>query len=105
MAEDIQTKATQGETIRRQRRAARVVSTHGDKTIRVLIDNLAKHPKYGKYMHRRTKLAVHDPANTAKMGDIVEIVPCRRISKSKSWRLVRVIRAGSGVEETTTAQS
>jgi small subunit ribosomal protein S17 len=104
MAEETETKATQGETVRRQRRVAQVVSTHGDKTIRVLIDNLVKHPKYGKYMHRRTKLAVHDPANAAKMGDIVEIVPCRRISKSKSWRLVQVIRAGSGVEETT-AQS
>ena len=86
------------ETVRRQRRVARVVSTHGDKTIRVAIDNLVKHPKYGKFMQRRTKVAVHDPENVAKLGDIVEIVPCRRMSKSKSWHLERVVRSSGSTE-------
>jgi len=72
-----------------------VSSAGGDKTIRVIVHNLVKHPVYGKYMRRRTKLAAHDPRNTAAPGDVVEIVPCRRISKSKSWRLVRVVRKGT----------
>lgn len=97
MAEEMES-PTQGETVRRQRRVAQVVSTFGDKTVRVQIDNLVKHPKYGKYVRRRTRLAVHDPGNVAKLGDVVEIVPCRRISKSKSWRLERVIRSGGAVE-------
>jgi small subunit ribosomal protein S17 len=99
MAEETTSKETQGAAVRLQKRVAQVVSTYGDKTIRVMIDNLVKHPKYGKFMHRRTKLAVHDPENVAKLGDIVEIVPCRRISKSKSWRLSRVVRSGSMVEQ------
>jgi len=70
-----------------------VVSTGGDKTIRVVVDNLVRHPRYGKYIRRRTRLAVHDPLNTAAMGDVVEIISCRRMSKTKSWRLARVLRA------------
>lgn len=99
MAEETTSQETQGAAVRLQKRVAQVVSTSGDKTIRVLIDNLVKHPKYGKFMHRRTKLAVHDPENVAKMGDVVEIVPCRRISKSKSWRLARVIRSSNVAQQ------
>jgi len=80
---------------RLQTRTGSVSSAKGDKTIRVVIDYLVKHPIYGKYLRRRSKLAVHDPRNTAQVGDVVEIVPCRRISKTKSWRLIRVIRRGS----------
>jgi small subunit ribosomal protein S17 len=71
-----------------------VSSTGGDKTIHVIVENLVKHPQYGKYVRRRTKVAVHDPANTAGLGDLVEIIPCRRMSKSKSWRLLSVVRRG-----------
>ncbi len=85
----------QDNQVRLQKRVGVVSSTHGDKTIRVEVDHLAKHPKYGKFMHRRTKLAVHDPENTAKLGDMVEVIACRRISKSKSWRLVRVLRTAN----------
>ena len=73
-------------------RTGLVRSTGGQKTIHVIVDNLVRHPAYGKYIRRRTKLAVHDPQNVAQIGDLVEILPCRRISKSKSWRLVRVVR-------------
>jgi len=69
-----------------------VTSTGGEKTIRVVVNTLVKHPRYSKYVRRRTKLAVHDPRNQASLGDLVEIVPCRRMSKSKSWRLLRVVR-------------
>jgi small subunit ribosomal protein S17 len=76
------------------RRTGIVRSTGGHKTIRVDIESMVKHPMYGKYMRRRTRLAAHDPENTAQVGDTVEITPCRRLSKSKSWRLVRIIRRG-----------
>ena len=79
-----------------------VTSTGGDKTIRVLVHSLMKHPIYGKFMRRTTKVAVHDPHNSAGLGDVVEITPCRRISKSKSWRLMRVIRKGMAGAEMPT---
>ena len=70
-----------------------VASISGDKTLSVVVRTLVKHPRYGKYLRRRTKLAVHDPRGQAGVGDLVEITPCRPISKRKSWRLVRVVRA------------
>jgi small subunit ribosomal protein S17 len=92
--------STDNQAVRRQKRVGIVSATHGYKTIHVELDHLAKHPKYGKFMHRRTRLAVHDPENTAKLGDVVEIVTCRRVSKSKSWRLLRVIRSSNVIVET-----
>lgn len=77
-------------TIKTQR--AVVIGKSGDKTIKVQIDFLARHPKYGKFMRRRTRLAVHDPANIAGVGDVVEITECRPISKNKSWRLMNVVQ-------------
>ncbi len=68
-----------------------VISNSGDKSIKVAIDFKVKHPKYGKYVRRRTKFGVHDEHNQAGAGDIVEIAECRPYSKSKSWRLVRVL--------------
>jgi small subunit ribosomal protein S17 len=73
-----------------------VASVGGDKTIHVIVNNLVKHPMYGKYIRRRTRLAVHDPQNAAKLNDVVEIVPCRRMSKTKSWRLARIVRRREG---------
>ncbi|MBN1361001.1 MAG: 30S ribosomal protein S17 [Sedimentisphaerales bacterium] len=69
-----------------------VTSNSGDKSIRVTIDYKVKHPKYGKYIRRRTKLAVHDERNECGVGDLVEIAECRSYSKTKSWRLVRVLQ-------------
>jgi len=74
-----------------------VTSTGGAKTIHVTVENLTKHPRYSKYIRRRTKLAVHDAKEQASLGDLVEIVPCRRVSKSKSWRLVRVVRSAEAL--------
>ena len=70
----------------------RVVSKSGDKTVSVIVNYLVKHATYGKYVRRRTKVAVHDPENKANKGDMVEVTPCRRLSKNKSWRLVRIVR-------------
>lgn len=71
-----------------------VISKSGDKSIKVQIDYRVKHPVYGKYVRRRTRLGVHDPKNQAGIGDLVEIAECRPISKTKSWRLVKVLQKG-----------
>ena len=69
----------------------KVVSDKMDKTVSVSIERLVKHPTYGKYIRRTTKVLVHDEANEAKEGDLVAIRPCRPMSRRKSWLLVRVI--------------
>ena len=71
--------------------SAVVISNSGNKSIKVAIDFKVRHPKYGKYIKRRTKLAVHDEHNQAGVGDLVEVAQCRPHSKTKSWRLVRVV--------------
>ena len=81
-------------TKQRKTRRGVVVSKSGDKSVRVQIDYTVKHPMYGKYIKRRTKLGVHDAENVAGVGDIVEITECRPISKTKSWLLVRVLEKG-----------
>lgn len=68
-----------------------VVSDKRDQTVTVAVDYQQRHRKYGKYLHRQAKFHVHDPKNESQMGDRVEIVGCRPISKTKSWRLVRVV--------------
>lgn len=68
-----------------------VVSDHRDKTIAVEFSYSVRHPKYGKYMRRTTRVHAHDEENAAHTGDRVELAFCRPISKSKSWRLLRII--------------
>jgi small subunit ribosomal protein S17 len=68
-----------------------VVSRSGNKSIKIAIDYKIRHPRYGKYVKRRTKLGVHDEHNQAGLGDLVEVAQCRPHSKTKSWRLVRVV--------------
>ena len=67
-----------------------------NKTRRVEIPRLVKHPKYGKYIKRRTICHVHDENNESHLGDTVEIMETRPLSKLKNWRLVRVVTAGAG---------
>ena len=69
----------------------KVVSNKMDKTIAVSVERLVKHPMYGKYIRRTTKLLAHDEANECKEGDTVAIKPCRPMSRRKSWMLVRVV--------------
>ena len=71
-----------------------VAQDAADKTIRVQINFQTKHPKYGKYLTRRTVLQAHDEANDAKIGDTVEIAECRPLSKTKHHRLVRIVERG-----------
>lgn len=65
-----------------------------DKTRRVEVERLVAHPKYGKLMKRRTVCHVHDENNETHVGDLVEIMETRPLSKLKRWRLVKIVRAG-----------
>ena len=69
----------------------RVVSDKMHKTITVQVDRRLQDPLYGKFVTRRTKLHAHDENNEGKQGDLVMIEPCRPLSKTKSWRLVKVL--------------
>lgn len=69
----------------------RVISNKMHKTITVLIERTVKHPKYGKYIKRSTKLHAHDEENSCQEGDIVIIEQCRPLSKTKSWRLHKIV--------------
>ena len=70
----------------------RVVSHKMQKTIAVEIERLVRHPTYGKYIRRTTKLLAHDEAGASREGDLVIITPCRPLSRRKSWRLLEVVQ-------------
>ncbi len=69
----------------------KVTSTKMDKTVAVVIERQIKHPVYGKYIRRTTKLLAHDENGEAHEGDTVTITPCRPMSRRKSWRLLEVL--------------
>ena len=71
----------------------KVVSNKMDKTITVLIERRVKHPVYGKYITRSSKIHAHDESNQCGMGDTVTVAESRPISKSKTWKLVEVVTA------------
>jgi small subunit ribosomal protein S17 len=68
-----------------------VASDKGDKTIKVVVDYQMRHPKYGKFLKRRTVLHAHDDKNDAHEGDLVEIAECRPMSRTKHHRLLRIV--------------
>jgi len=72
----------------------KVISVNMDKTIVVNFNRKVKHPLYGKYVMKTTKVHAHDENNSAKKGDIVIIEESRPISKTKSWRLLKIIEQG-----------
>jgi small subunit ribosomal protein S17 len=72
-----------------------VTSAARQKTIRVTVSYLVRHPKYGKYLRRRSLLHAHDEKNECRNGDVVEIVQCRPLSKTKCWRLLRIVTRGA----------
>jgi small subunit ribosomal protein S17 len=69
----------------------RVVSNKMDKTVTVLVERVVKHPVYGKYIKRSTKMMVHDEQNVCHEGDLVSITSCRPMSRHKSFMLVQVL--------------
>lgn len=74
----------------------RVVSSKMDKTITVVIDRQVQHPLYEKIIRRRNKLHAHDENNECAEGDLVTIEECRPLSRTKSWRLVKVVEKAAG---------
>lgn len=75
----------------------KVVSDKMDKTITVLVERTEKHPLYGKYVRRSTKLHAHDENNECQIGDTVKVVETRPYSKSKTWKLVQVVEKTAAV--------
>ena len=70
----------------------RVVSAKMQKSVTVSIERLVRHPVYGKFIRRTTKLMAHDEEGTCREGDTVAIVECRPISKRKNWRVVEIVQ-------------
>lgn len=73
----------------------RVVSDKMDKSITVLIERRVKHPVYGKYVKRSSKVHAHDEKNECNTGDLVTVKECRPLSKSKNWTLVSIVERAS----------
>ena len=84
---------SEAETIRTK--LGRVISNKMDRTITVMVERRVKHELYGKYISRSTKLHVHDENNECNEGDEVTITECRPFSKTKSWKLVEIIKRAS----------
>jgi small subunit ribosomal protein S17 len=86
----------QGNTVMQEKKnvtmTGAVVSISGDKSIQVASEYKVKHPKYGKYIKKKMKIAAHDQNNISRIGDLVQIAECRPISKSKNWRVVKVVK-------------
>jgi small subunit ribosomal protein S17 len=75
----------------RKERVGKVVSNKMQKSITIAIDRKVKHPIYGKFMNKTTKLMAHDEKNEAGIGDLVRISETRPLSKNKRWRLVEIV--------------
>ena len=106
MTTEANTSTTNDKRGRRRTEVGVVTSDKMNKTRRVEIPRLVKHPRYSKFIKRRTICHVHDEKNESKAGDTVEIVESRPYSKTKHWRLIRVVTRAAGGEEasaTTTA--
>ena len=94
--------ATAAPAATRRPRATRVgvvTSAARQKTIKVTLSYLVRHAKYGKYLRRRTVLHVHDEQNEGRAGDVVEVMECRPLSKTKNCRLVRIVTRGRRAAE------
>jgi len=76
---------------KRKTRVGEVVSDKMDKTITIAVERRVKHPVYGKYISRTTKLMVHDDKNECHEGDTVKVMETRPLSRNKRWRLVEII--------------
>jgi small subunit ribosomal protein S17 len=75
----------------------RVISNKMDKTVTVLIERRVRHPMYGKYLLRSTKVHAHDASDSGGEGDLVEIVETRPLSKTKTWTVTRVVESARGL--------
>ena len=85
-----------------RRIVGRVISDKMDKSVTVAVERLIRHPIYGKYIRRTTKIMAHDEDNSARAGDTVAISECRPISKRKSWRVVEIVTRAKRLDEPQT---
>lgn len=76
----------------------RVISNKMQKSVTVAVERLIKHPVYGKFIRRTTKIVAHDEDNSCREGDLVAIAECRPISKRKSWRVVEIVNKAAADE-------
>jgi len=81
----------QTDRAQRRQRTGRVVSDRMNKTISVAVDRQIKHPIYGKFITKTTKYLAHDEENEANIGDVVQIMSTRPLSKRKTWRLIDIL--------------
>ena len=89
-----------------RRRAQGVVkSDKMDKTISLVVERLVRHPRYGKYVRQRSTFKAHDSHNEARVGDLVEIEESRPLSKTKCWRLLRIVRRAQSQEADAVRQA
>ena len=93
-----------------RRTVGRVVSNKMTKSVTVTVERLVRHPVYGKFIRRTTKIMAHDEDGSCREGDTVAIVECRPISKRKAWRVVEIIErapqdVGTHVDAAAGAQS
>ncbi len=79
----------------RRSRYGVVVSDARDKTLKVQVEYIIEHPVYGKRIRRRATIHAHDPNNEGRVGDRVQVMECRPISKTKSWRLEKILESGA----------
>src|SRR6266496_2029769 len=84
-------------TSRRQQKVGRVVSNKMNKTIVVVVESLKKHRIYKRTYKQTKRFQAHDEENTCQVGDVVRIEESRPLSKMKRWRLVEVVKRGSGI--------
>ena len=96
-AAENQNKVTQRPTV------GRVVSNKMKKSVTVVVERLVKHPVYGKFIRRTTKVMAHDEEGTCREGDTVAIVECRPISKRKAWRVVEIVKRATAETSPETA--
>jgi small subunit ribosomal protein S17 len=89
----VEVQETQGQKARGRRkvRQGRVVGDKMDKTVVVAVESRVRHPLYGRIVRRTKKYKAHDEQNTYHIGDVVEIMECRPLSKEKTWRVIRLI--------------
>jgi small subunit ribosomal protein S17 len=99
MTQQVQTTSpeTTQKTGRRQQKVGRVVSNKMEKTIVVIVESLKKHRIYKRTFKQTKRFQVHDEENTCQVGDVVRIEESRPLSKMKRWRLVEIIKRGSGI--------
>ncbi len=88
---DVENSANEVIRGRRRVRQGRVLSDKMDKTIVVAVESRVKHPLYGRIVRRTTRYKAHDETNQYHVGDLVEIVECRRLAATKTWRASRLI--------------